>query len=205
MDQRLFNNRHQTVFLAGEYSAPCKVLSGVPQGTVLNSRAFSCRHWQLIAISRKFSFANDSRYTVFHHQLNRWLYKHRLTYWPYKNGVRHGRWSLIQLIVNTFRLPTNTTLLMLTTHYMATPYKKLLMLSTYLGLTFDHHLNWKNHINTITAKANFAQACFMKKHHFLSNWGEGIQYHNTFVHTTNYGIATTLLYCLVATHCTWHN
>jgi len=28
----------------------------------------------------------------------------------------------------------------------------------YLGITFDHHLNWKSHINIIAAKANAAQA-----------------------------------------------
>ena len=35
MDQKLINNsyRHQTVLLEGEHSIPCKVLSGIPQGT----------------------------------------------------------------------------------------------------------------------------------------------------------------------------
>ena len=44
-----------------------------------------------------------------------------LTYLPYKNGVKHG-----QPIVNTFRLyqQTGTTILLLSMHYMGTPYKK---------------------------------------------------------------------------------
>ena len=47
-----------------------------------------------------------------------------------QNGARHGKWSLTQPSANIFGLPTKTTLLILTIHYMATPYKKLLMPST---------------------------------------------------------------------------
>ena len=36
----------------------------------------------------------------------------------------------------------------------------------YLGITFDHHLNWKNHINIIAAKANAAQAFLCRNTNF---------------------------------------
>ena len=35
MDEWLLNNGHQTLLPKGEHSTPCKVLSGVPQATVI--------------------------------------------------------------------------------------------------------------------------------------------------------------------------
>ena len=64
-----------------------------------------------------------------------------------------------------------------------------------LGITFDCHLNWKNHINIIAAKANAAQA-FLRRNTTFCPTEVKIHLYNTFV------------YCLVTTYCsynTWLN
>ena len=80
---------------------------------------------------------------------------YRLTYQLCKNGARHGKWSLIQPSVNIFRLPTGTTLLILTC---------------------------KCHINIIAAKANAAQA-FLQRNTSFCPTEVKIHCYNIFVQT----------------------
>ena len=67
--------------------------------------------------------------------------------------MRYDKWSLIQPSANIFRLPTGTTLLILT---------------------------WKSHINIIAAKANAAQAFLQRNTTFCPSEVK-IHCYNTFV------------------------
>ena len=62
-------------------------------------------------------------------------------------------------------------------------HNKSLVLDKYLGFTFDCHLSWKNHISTITAKANAAKA-FLRRNTTFCPTEVKIHCYKTFVRPT---------------------
>ena len=62
-----------------------------------------------------------------------------------------------------------------------------------LGITFDRHLSWKSHINTIAAKANTA---FLRRNTAFCQTEVKIHCYNTFVHPIiEYSTTAWSTYC----------
>ena len=152
------NNRHQAVVLEGEHSTSCKVLSGVLQGTVLSPLLF------LIYI-------NDIPSSITN--MLRLYTDDALLY------------STINLTADCISLQTDLLTVQKRTeiwqmqfnaakceHLQITNKHNFIDFcyssyghtiqkvknAKYLGVTFDCHLSWKNHIDSIAAKATAAQA-----------------------------------------------
>ena len=104
------------MLLEGGHTTPCKILSGVPKGTIMVPVLFLI---YINGIPNSITnmlrlYADDTLlYSIINSAADCITY--RLTYQLYKNGVRHGRWSLIQPSVNTFKSPTNN--YFVDTHY----------------------------------------------------------------------------------------
>ena len=128
----LLNIRHQTVLLEGEHSTLCEVLSGVPQGTVMAPLLFLIYINDIPnSITNMLRlYADDALlYSIINSTadcinlqtdlstLQKWCETWQMEFDPTK--CEHLK------ITNK-----HTTLLILIIHYMATPYKKLLMPST---------------------------------------------------------------------------
>lgn len=163
IDQKLLlNKRYQTVLLERVHSAPCMVLSRVPQGTVLSPLLFLIRytynneHPQSILNTFRLHADDALLYTMINSTTNCISLQSDLS-----TSQKQTETCLIQPNVN--RVPTNTALLMLTIYAML--YDHIMQKVTtakYLGVTFDCHLNQKSRINIITKLCSSIKA-FLKR------------------------------------------
>ena len=131
--QDFLNNRYQTVIiLEEEHSTSCRVLLGVPQGTVLAPLLF------LVYINDiPSSIANMLRlyaddallYSTIDSPADCMTLQTDLLTLQKWTEVWQMQFNPAKINVNISRLPTNTILSIHTTHYMAILYKKSLMLN----------------------------------------------------------------------------
>ena len=71
-----------------------------------------------------------------------------MIYAPCKSGHPHGKWSLTQQNANILLLLTNNLSFNLAIQCVITLFKNVPSVK-YLGNTFDQHLTWKDHINSM--------------------------------------------------------
>ena len=147
------HNRSQQVVIEGTYSSPCKVTSGVPQGTVLGPTLFLLYINDLILNiqSTVRLFADDC-----------------LIYQPINSPNDH---QLLQQDLNTLNTWAKTwqmkfnidkcCILQFSKHHHKTkfPYDmsnkalKVVEQNSYLGIIIDYHLSWVPQINHVCNKA----------------------------------------------------
>ena len=155
-------DRTQSVVIDGENSCPSTVLSGVPQGTVLAPLLFlifinditqdlQCTvrlYADDILIYNIIHFPNDSE----HLQqdlctLQAWARRWQMEFNPAK--------CVHLTISNKHHIIEHN-------YYLFDHLIQKVSKAKYLGITFDEHLTWKNHIHNICHKANSALA-FMRR------------------------------------------
>ena len=156
--QDFLNNRYQTVVLEGEHSTSCRVLSGVPQGTILAPLLF------LIYINDiPSSIANMLRlyavdallYSTIDSPADCMTLQTDLLTLQKCTGV----WQMQFNPAKCEHLQITSKHNFIDSHY--TLYGHTIQKVTnakYLGVIFDRHLSWKHHINAIAAKATAALA-----------------------------------------------
>ncbi len=147
------DNRHQAILLEGEHSTSCKVLSGVLQGSVLapllfliyinNIPSSITNMLRLYADDALLYSAINSTADCISLQadlltLQKWTEIWQIQFNPAKCehlqiANKHN------VIVFHYSLYGHT--------------KQKVKNAKYLGVTFNCHLSWKNHINSIAAKA----------------------------------------------------
>ena len=147
------HNRSQQVVIEGTYSSPCKVTSGVPQGTVLGPTLFLLYINDLISNiqSTVRLFADDC-----------------LIYRPINSPNDH---QLLQQDLNTLNTWAKTwqmkfnvdkcCILQLSKHHHKTTFLyhmsnkplKVVEQHSYLGIIIDHHLSWGPQVNHVCNKA----------------------------------------------------
>jgi len=152
------SDRSQSVVLDGTSSGPHPVISGVPQGTVLAPLLFLLYINDIttsiqstirlyaddVLIYRIIDSEND--HLILQNDIN------RLEHWANLWSMNFNPNKCVHL-----RITNKKTFL----NYSYTIYNQQLQQvssAKYLGVTIDSHLNWKDHIDEISAKANSAKA-----------------------------------------------
>ena len=151
-------DRTQSVVIDGESSCPSTVLSGVPQGTVLAPLLF------LIFIN---DITQDLQCTVRLYADDILIYN--IIHLP--NDSEHLQQDLctLQAWARRWQMEFNPTKCVHLTisnkhhiiehnYYLFDHLIQKVSKAKYLGITFDEHLTWKNHIHNIRHKANSALA-----------------------------------------------
>ncbi len=147
-------NRHQEVILNNIHSDPCKVLSGVPQGSVLGPLLFllfindlpdnissSIRLYADDVIIYRSIYSNED---VIHLQMD----LDTLSKWALDWHITFNLDKCEHLVITNIRSP-------LCSEYKINDHSICKVSNAkYLGVTINHNLSWANHIGTISRKAN---------------------------------------------------
>ena len=147
-------NRHQEVILNNIHSDPCKVLSGVPQGSVLGPLLFllfindlpdnissSIRLYADDVIIYRSIYSNED---VIHLQMD----LDTLSKWALDWHMTFNLGKCEHLVITNIHSP-------LCSEYKINDHSICKVSNAkYLGVTINHYLSWANHIGTISRKAN---------------------------------------------------
>ena len=151
-------HRQQHVVLNGISSEQCEVISGVPQGTVLGPLLFICFINDLPALvnSHIRLYADDILLFRQIHSIEDSLALQRdlnaIMKWSEDWQMFFNFSKCIHLKITNRILTTDST------YFMKQHQIHRTNNATYLGLTFDEHLNWTKHIQQIICKANSVNA-----------------------------------------------
>ena len=151
--ENLLTGRSQQVVVNGEYSDPTTVISGVPQGSVLGPLLFLCYINDITQnlTSKVRLYADDT--LIYRNILNeqdvvalqdlntimKWSVDWQMTFNPSKSE---------------FLRITNKVNYISSDYYLRNCHIPLVNHVKYLGVIIEKHLNWSDHVNMITAKAN---------------------------------------------------
>ena len=150
----MLTGRSQQVVVNGKYSDPTTVISGVPQGSVLGPLLFLCYindiTQNLTSKVRLYAddtliyrnILNEQDVVALQNDLNtimKWSVDWQMTFNP-------GKSKFLRI--------TNKVNYISSDYYLRNCHIPLVNHVKYLGVIIDKHLNWSDHVNMITAKAN---------------------------------------------------